>query len=400
MQKIHVIFHDAGGGHRNAATALQTIATQQQRPWQVELVQFQELTDRFDVLRRLTGIRIQEQYNVLLQNGWTLGSVYLLRLLQGTIRLFHRPLVNLLANFWRENPADLLVSVIPHFNRELWESWSKVYPGRPFVTLITDLADFPPHFWIEPIKDQYIIAGTERAAQQALALNHDDAHVLRTSGMILRPEFYAPENSDPVALRKELGLRPDLTTAIVLFGGHGSKVMYDIADRLDAAQAPLQLILICGRNEELAAKFKARTWRMPVKVIGFTKEIHKLMRAADFLIGKPGPGSIAEAMVRKLPVLIECNSWTLPQERYNAEWVTEKRVGIVLRSFREVVRGVQRMLDRATLAEFRKNVGELENRAIFEIPEILDKLLRESAGVKASDSSGAVLQTAAQRRSS
>jgi 1,2-diacylglycerol 3-beta-galactosyltransferase len=308
--------------------------------------------------------------------------------------------VNLLANFWRENPADLLVSVIPHFNRELWESWSKVYPGRPFVTLITDLADFPPHFWIEPIKDQYIIAGTERAAQQALALNHDDAHVLRTSGMILRPEFYAPENSDPVALRKELGLRPDLTTAIVLFGGHGSKVMYDIADRLDAAQAPLQLILICGRNEELAAKFKARTWRMPVKVIGFTKEIHKLMRAADFLIGKPGPGSIAEAMVRKLPVLIECNSWTLPQERYNAEWVTEKRVGIVLRSFREVEDGARRMLDPATLGEFRKNVGALENRAIFEIPEILDKLLRESATVKASQSTGAALETAVQRRSS
>jgi hypothetical protein len=400
MQKIHVIFHDAGGGHRNAATALQTIATQQQRPWQVELVQFQELTDRFDVLRRLTGIRIQEQYNVLLQNSWTLGSVYLLRLLQGTIRLFHRPLVNLLANFWRENPADLLVSVIPHFNRELWESWSKVYPGRPFVTLITDLADFPPHFWIEPIKDQYIIAGTERAAQQALALNHDDAHVLRTSGMILRPEFYAPENSDPVALRKELGLRPDLTTAIVLFGGHGSKVMYDIADRLDAAQAPLQLILICGRNEELAGKFKARTWRMPVKVIGFTKEIHKLMRAADFLIGKPGPGSIAEAMVRKLPVLIECNSWTLPQERYNAEWVMEKRVGIVLRSFREVEDGVRRMLDPATLGEFRKNVGALENRAIFEIPEILDKLLRESAAMKASQSTGVALETAVQRRSS
>jgi len=56
--------------------------------------------------------------------------------------------VNLLENFWREKPADLLVSVIPHFNREICESWSKVYPGRPFVTLITDLADFPPRFWI------------------------------------------------------------------------------------------------------------------------------------------------------------------------------------------------------------------------------------------------------------
>src|SRR5882762_5048075 len=377
MQKIHVIFHDAGGGHRNAAVALQTMVTQQQRPWQVELVQFQELTDRFDVLRRLTGIRIQEQYNVLLQNGWTLGSVYLLRLLQATIRLFHRPLVDLLENFWREKSADLLVSVIPHFNREICESWGKVYPGRPFVTLITDLADFPPRFWIEPMKDQYVIAGTERAAQQARALGHDEAHIFRTSGMILRPDFYAPDNSDPIALRKDLGLRPDLTTAIVLFGGHGSKVMYDIASRLDAANAPLQLILICGRNQELAAKFAAHPWRMPVKVIGFTKEIHKLMRAADFLIGKPGPGSIAEAIVRKLPVLIECNSWTLPQERYNAEWVTEKGVGIVLNSFENVVEGVKRMLDPEALAAFRSNVAVQKNRAVFEIPEILAKLLGE-----------------------
>jgi 1,2-diacylglycerol 3-beta-galactosyltransferase len=133
---------------------------------------------------------------------------------------------------------------------------------------------------------------------------------------------------------------------------------------------------------------------MPVKVIGFTREIHKLMRAADFLIGKPGPGSIAEAMVRKLPVLIECNSWTLPQERYNAEWVAEKRVGIVLPNFREIVSGVQRMLDPATLAEFRKNVAALENRAIFEIPEILDKLLRESASVRASSPSAAALPSA------
>jgi hypothetical protein len=386
MKKIHVVFHDGGGGHRNAAVALQTIAAQEQRPWEVELIQFQELTDQLDVLRKFTGIRIQEQYNVLLQNGWTLGSVILLRLLQATIRAFHGQLVRLLENFWREKPADLLVSVIPHFNRELCQSWSKIYPGRPFVTLITDLADFPPRFWIEPLKEQYVIAGTERAAEQARALGHDAAHIFRTSGMILRPDFYAPDNSDPLALRTELGLRPDLTTAIVLFGGHGSKVMYDITRRLDAAQLPLQLILICGRNEELAAKFTAQPWRMPVKVIGFTKEIHKLMRAADFLIGKPGPGSIAEAMVRKLPVLIECNAWTLPQERYNAEWVAEKRVGIVLRSFREVVSGVQRILDPAALAEFRKNVAALENRAIFEIPEILDKLLRESAETQTSQS--------------
>jgi UDP-N-acetylglucosamine:LPS N-acetylglucosamine transferase len=379
MKKIHVVFHDGGGGHRNAAVALQTIAAQQGRDWQIELVQFQDLTDPLDVLRKLTGIRIQQQYNLMLQNGWTLGSKYVLRILQLTIRLFHGPMVRLLAEFWRTHPADLLVSVIPHFNREIFESWNNVYPGRPFVTLITDLADYPPRFWIEPIKEQYVIAGTERAVEQARSFGHDNSHIFQASGMILRPEFYVEDDTDPAAIREEMGLRNDLPTAIVLFGGHGSKVMYYLTERLNTAGLPLQLILICGRNEELAAKFSAKKWSMPVHVVGFTKEVHKLMRAADFLIGKPGPGSIAEAMVRKLPVLIECNAWTLPQERYNAEWVTEKRVGIVLKSFDDVVDGVRQMLEPATLAEFRKNVAALNNRAIFEIPEMLAKLLGESS---------------------
>ena len=380
MRKIHIAFHDGGGGHRNAAVALQTVLARRHRSWQIELVQFQDLTDRLDILRKLTGIRIQQQYNILLQNGWTLGSTYLLRVLQATIRVFHRPLVRLLERYWREKPADLLVSVIPHFNRQICESWNKAYPGRPFVTIITDLADFPPHFWIEPIKEQYVIAGTEKAAEQARAMGHDEAHIFRTSGMILRPDFYVADNSDPLEARREMGFRADRATAIVLFGGHGSKVMYDITERLDAVGLAVQLILVCGRNEELAAKLRARQWKMPVHIVGFTKEVNKLMRAADFLIGKPGPGSIAEAMVRKLPVLIECNAWTLPQERYNAEWVKEKGVGIVLKSFKDVTEGVRRMLEPATLAEFRKNVAAQENRAIFEIPEILAKLLNETNG--------------------
>jgi len=383
MKKVHVVFHDGGGGHRNAAVALQTVISQQQRDWQIELIQFQDLTDRLDVLRKLTGIRIQQQYNIMLQRGWTLGSTQLLRVLQLTIRIFHKPLVNLLEKSWRENPADLLISVIPHFNRQICESWTTVYPGRPFVTIITDLADFPPRFWIEPIKDQYVIAGTEKAADQARAMGHDDAHTFLTSGMILRPDFYVQDDFDPVALRREMGLREGLTTAIVLFGGHGSKVMYDITEKLDAAGLPLQLILICGRNDALAGKLRARQWKMPVHVVGFTKEVHRLMHAADFLIGKPGPGSIAEAMVRKLPVLIECNAWTLPQERYNTEWVKEKGVGIVLKNFGDVVDGVKHMLEPAALAAFRKNVAAQNNRAVFEIPEILAKLLGEPNSITA-----------------
>src|SRR5260370_29592354 len=113
MKKVHVVFHDGGGGHRNAAVALQTVISQQQRDWQVELIQFQDLTDRLDVLRKLTRIPIPQQYNILLQNRWAPGSTALLRVLPATIRLFRRPLVNLLEKFWRQKPADLAVSLVP-----------------------------------------------------------------------------------------------------------------------------------------------------------------------------------------------------------------------------------------------------------------------------------------------
>ncbi len=377
-KRIHVLFHDAGGGHRNAALALKAVCDQQGRPWDVNLVQFQELTDHLDVLRRLTGIRIQEQYNILLRNGWTWGSEYLLRVLQLTIRIFHQPMVKLLADYWRKNPADLLISVIPHFNREVAESWKLVCPGRPFVTVITDVADFPPRFWIEPIAEQIVVAGSERAAAQARAFGKTEANLFSASGMILRPEFYKEQTETALEIRNSIALRPDLPTAIVLFGGYGSNVIYDIVRQIEEARLPLQMILICGKNEKLAERLRAAKWNLPLHIVGFTREVNRLMHAADFLIGKPGPGSIAEALTSGLPVLVECNSSTLPQERYNTEWVTEKQVGLVIRSFANVVPAVRSMLEAGKLDEMKNNVGKLHNRAVFEIPEFLATLLPET----------------------
>jgi hypothetical protein len=376
-KKVHVLFHDAGGGHRNAALALQAICQEQFRPWEISLVQFQELTDHLDVLRRLTGIRIEEQYNILLRNGWTWGSEYLLRVLQLTIKIFHKPMVNLLAKHWKANPADLLISLIPHFNREIAESWTYVYPGRPFVTLLTDIADFPPRFWIEPMPEQIVIVGSERAAQQARSFGKTDTNLFESSGMILRPEFYLEQKESPVAIRNGLGLDPALPTAIVLFGGYGSNVIYDIVDQVNSARLPIQMILVCGRNEKLATRLREKKWQVPLHVVGFSREVNRLMHAADFLIGKPGPGSIAEAMISGLPVLVECNSSTLPQERYNTEWVREKQVGMVIKSFTNAVPAVRELLVPGRLKALQKNVRSLHNRAVFEIPEFLAQLLGE-----------------------
>jgi UDP-N-acetylglucosamine:LPS N-acetylglucosamine transferase len=99
------------------------------------------------------------------------------------------------------------------------------------------------------------------------------------------------------------------------------------------------------------------------------------MALSDFFIGKPGPGSISEALSKHLPVIIDCNAWTLPQERYNARWVREKQVGIVVPSHRQMAGAVAELLKPGELAQFRARAAAMQNRAIFEIPAIFDKIL-------------------------
>jgi 1,2-diacylglycerol 3-beta-galactosyltransferase len=377
LRKLTIVFHHAGGGHRSAAEALKATLSSQDHPWDVNVLDIQELLDPLDMVRRATGLRIQDTYNLILRKGWTRFTRQLLVVLQGTIRLYHSPIVKLLGTYWAEHPADLVLSVIPHFNREIAESLRPVgtkTPGRgtPFVTLITDLADYPPHFWIER-ESEYIITGTERARQQALTMGHPADHIFLTSGMILQPKFYEKTNVDRVAERKRLGLESDCPTGIVLFGGHGSKVMIDITKRMNEAGGPVQLILICGHNEKLASELKKLQSRKPILVVGFAQNVEYYMALADFFIGKPGPGSISEALQFHLPVIVECNSTTLPQERYNAEWVTEKGYGIVVPSFKRIAPAVQRLLESATFNEFRLKVNEYSNRALFEVPVILEQ---------------------------
>ncbi len=373
-RRIHLVFFDAGGGHRNAATALQVQIEREGLPLEVSLVNLQEVLDPLDIVRKLTGIRIQDLYNKMLRHGWTLGSPQLMRVLQLVVRTYHRPAVQVLEKFWKDHSPDMVVSLVPHFNRALRESFEKAFPGRPFVTVLTDLADYPKHFWIER-ESQYIVCGTEHAVEQARALGHLDGTVFRTSGMILHPRFYEPLPVDRPAERIKLGLNPKLPTGIVLFGGYGTSKMLGILREINRSSLQVQLILICGRNEKLAEALRREPTRIPIHVEGFTTQIPYFMALSDFFIGKPGPGSISEALAKHLPVIIDCNAWTLPQERYNAQWVREKEVGIVVRSHRQVAGAVAELLKPGELTQFRARTAAMENRAIFEIPAIFEKIL-------------------------
>jgi 1,2-diacylglycerol 3-beta-galactosyltransferase len=155
--------------------------------------------------------------------------------------------------------------------------------------------------------------------------------------------------------------------------------MVDITKKLNEAGSGVQLILICGHNQKLATKLKSLQTRKPLAVVGFAQNVEYYMALADFFIGKPGPGSISEALQFHLPVIVECNSRTLPQERYNAEWVTENGYGIVVPSFKRIGPAVERLLQSSIFDQFRQKANEYSNRALHEVPAILEQCAQHAA---------------------
>jgi hypothetical protein len=377
---IDLVYFNAGGGHRAAALALEAAIAAQGWPWQVRLVNLAELLDPRDRFRRATGMAPEDLYNFRLARGWTLGLAQELRLLQAAIRAVHGPMTRRLALHWARTAPDLVVSLIPNFNRALYESLALACPGVPYVTVLTDLADLPPHFWIEPNQQQHIVCGTDEAVRQARRAGYGAPHIWRVSGMLLRQAFHRPadpaDHVDRAALRRRLGLQADVPTAVVMYGGYGSPQMLDVARALPDTQ----LVLMCGRHARLAEQLRALPGPGGRRhVVGYTDDVPTYLRAADFFVGKPGPGCLSEALHLGLPVITFGNAWTMPQERFNVRWVVEQGLGLAVRRPRDLPAAVATLL--AELPAYAQRVAHLSNRASFEVPQILARVLQGSASM-------------------
>lgn len=193
--------------------------------------------------------------------------------------------------------------------------------------------------------------------------------------MILNQRFYGYAAVDGRREREKLGLDAERLTGLVLFRGQGSRKKMIALDReLGKSAIPVQVIFLCGKNERLAAKLRARPSPVPRVIEGFTTNVPYYMQLADFFVGKTGPGSIAEAIAMHLPVIVERNPWTLPQERYNTVWVREKQVGIVVKHF-SPIQAVAHLVEPENFLRFRTNAQAMKNQALFEIPELVRQVL-------------------------
>ncbi len=367
---------DAGGGHRAAARALAAAAEESHAPFTLRVQNFQQILMGLDPLHRLTGLSVEDAYNLILRRRWNAAMVPLMRLMHGVIRLLRPRIVRALAAWLAERPRPAAVlSVMPHFNGIMTEALQAAHPGVPLIVVLTDFADFPPHFWIEPGIGR-VVVGSDEAREQARTLGVPAERVTRVSGMILRPGFYRASGPEArTRMRAELKLAEDAFVVMLLFGGKGSPEMPPLAEALLEADPEARVVAVCGDNPGLVARMTEVETRARGRLttLGFSDRVAELLAASDLLVTKPGPGSLAEAFHARVPVVVIRNQHTIPQERFNTDFVRDHRLGLVVSDWREIPGAVARLhADTAARDVIRERIAALPaNRAVYEVLDIV-----------------------------
>lgn len=200
-------------------------------------------------------------------------------------------------------------------------------PIPPFVTVVTDLGDAHPTWFDHRADMVYVPSQPLRELAIGEGVRPDSIRLL---GLPTRPAFWAaaPERQ---LLRAKLGMAQHIPTVLLVGGGDGVGGLMAIAGAIavriaeDAGAAAGQLVVVCGKNKGLLAKMRARSWPVPVILKGFVNNMSDWMSACDIICSKAGPGTIAEAWIRGLPIIL---TGFLPgQEEGNVRLVTQSGSG-------------------------------------------------------------------------
>lgn len=219
-----------------------------------------------------------------------------------------------------EHPSDLIVSVHPLANAPVLRALG---PNRPpFITVVTDMVSTHA-FWYHPGAD-LVIVPTEAARQRGIEYGIAPERI-RVIGLPVAERFTRP-SGDQRELRKRLGWPVDLPVVLLVGGGEGMGPLERTAHAIAAARLRIALVVVAGRNRKLKQRLEMFSWTMPTFIYGFVREMPDFMRAADVLVTKAGPGTINEAFIAGLPMILYSR---MPgQEDGNVTYVVQEEAGV------------------------------------------------------------------------
>jgi 1,2-diacylglycerol 3-beta-galactosyltransferase len=321
---ILILFSDTGGGHRAAAKALEQALVQldpEVRVVKLDPLMGEETSPR--LVRRLAGL-----YSPIIQRSPALwGALYHglnNRPAFAAVRgVFGGRVRRIIAHALRETDPDLVLSVHPLLNHITWQAIRRAGRPRGLVTVITDLVEF--HLGWMFLHSDLTVVPTEGARSECLAAGLPESKV-QLLGLPVDLRFRPPAPGEKAALRRRFGLDQDRFTILVSGGGDGAGKLLTQVRALARQGGDWQLIVVCGRNEKLRRRLARVEFQPRALILGFVNNMPELMRAADLVVSKAGPGAIGEALATEVPILL--TSYLPGQEAPNVNFVAESGLGL------------------------------------------------------------------------
>jgi len=333
-KKPHILFlfSDTGGGHRSAAEAI------------IEAIQLEygdvvstEMLDFFKGYAPLPLNKMPDWYPDMVKAPQLWGLSFKMsdgRRRARAITTSMWPYVGrAVRRIVKEHPADMVVTVHPLATTVFLKALGRNRP--PFITVVTDMVTTHA-LWYDQRAD-LILVPTEKARQRAIAYEMAPERVHVVGQPVA--ERYCVEVGNKEDVRKKLGWEQDKPIVLMVGGGEGMGPLGKTAREIANSDLDVALVIVCGRNQRLQQHLEALDWPIPVHIYGFTHEMPDFMRAADVLVTKAGPGTIAESLNAHLPIILYAR---LPgQEDGNVTFVLEEKVGVWAPHPKQVVQTLQ-----------------------------------------------------------
>jgi UDP-N-acetylglucosamine:LPS N-acetylglucosamine transferase len=342
--KILIISSDTGGGHRSAAQAL---SDGLQRLWQGQSIAvriIKAVEESHHITDKLVGV-----YNWTLRHkqGWMKYLYWAInRFRPETREFFQRRCIGFCRDIFEKWCPHIVVSVHPltqHiFGRILREL--NLQEQIPLVTVVTDPCYGFWKGWACDDVSLYLVANDDARRQLVdYGVNPDK---IKISGLPLHPKFKEVTEADAQDARRAFGLDPDKFTVFVNAGWIGGGNIPAIFRELVRGDIDVQAIFLAGKNENLRreAEELAKTARFPVKVIGYSDEIEKLMHSANVMVSKLGGLTTFEALACRLPIIADAITPPMPQEAGTVKLIAKRGAGILLEKASDIVPIIQSLV--------------------------------------------------------
>lgn len=337
-KKPHILFlfSDTGGGHRSAAEAI------------IEAVHHlygdsvsTEMVDIFKDYAPRPLNRMPDWYPYMVKAPDLWGASFRITDGRARARAITATMWPVAARYARriinQHPSDLVVTVHPFGNSFILKALGSNRP--PFITVVTDMVTTHA-LWFDQRAD-VICVPTDTARHRAIEYSMLPEKVV-VVGQPIAAKYCAPVG-DKVALRRALGWPEDKFTVVAVGGGDGMGPLAQTARAIGESGLDLNLVVVAGRNERLKKSLDQINWSIPAFIYGFTRELPDFMRAADVLVTKAGPGTIAESLAANLPLILyarlpgqEDGNVTFVRQTGTGVWApTPQRVVATLRSWYE-----------------------------------------------------------------